>query len=365
MEAFPASLETTRDLVSARLTTALEEIGSRLAHVGPELGEVLVSAQDFLDGGKRLRAAFCVAAWRACGGASPGPGSPVVAAGAALELFQAAALVHDDVMDGSLTRRGRPSVHRRFALLHGRQAWLGSPRRFGEAAAILLGDLLLVASFREIAAATRLVDPAGALAAREVFDLMTAEVTVGQYLDVYAQTVPWSEDGRTDGDRATRVVRAKSARYSVEHPLVLGAALAGAEPARLAALARFGLPIGEAFQLRDDVLGVFGDPEVTGKPAGDDLREGKRTMLVTVAMERADDADRRTLRSSLGNADLDPTALARIRSILVATGALGSVEARIVERRQAGLTALAEAGLDERSTGELAALAALAVHRRT
>lgn len=365
MEALLASLETTRRLVSARLESGLAENAGRLSHVGPELGDVMTAAHELLDGGKRLRAAFCVAAWRAAGGPSPQADSPVVAAGAALELFQAAALVHDDVMDGSLTRRGRPAVHRRFALLHEQQGWLGSPDRFGEAAAILLGDLLLVASSREMSAAARLVEASSAERALDVFDLMTAEVTVGQYLDVYAQTVPWSADGRADGDRANRVVRAKAARYSVEHPLVLGAALAGAGPPQLEALARFGLPIGEAFQLRDDVLGVFGDPAVTGKPAGDDLREGKRTMLVTVAMERADDGDRAVLRAGLGNADLDAASLARMRAILVATGALAAVEARIEERREAGLAALRTAGLGDRPVFELTALATLAIDRRT
>lgn len=359
------SLETVRHLVSARIRATLSDATDRLAHIGPETVDLTEAAEDLLSGGKRLRAAFCCAGWSACGGpAARDLGSPVIAAGASLELFQAAALAHDDVMDGSLTRRGLPAAHRRFAALHAERAWLGSAERFGEAAAILLGDLLLVTSFREFATALRGVPAGSARIAQDVYDLMTAEVTLGQYLDMVAQAAPAAPTPQEDLDRAERVVRAKSARYSVEHPIVLGAAMAGGTPAQLRTCARFGLPIGEAFQLRDDVLGVFGDPSVTGKPAGDDLREGKRTVLVALAQERAGADERRVLESNLGRADLDDAGIARLREILVATGALAEVESLIESRAAAGFRVLDESDLDERAVVELGSLAHLAIDRQ-
>lgn len=358
------SLESTRRLVSERIGSCLDLARARLAHVGPETADVMDAGEALLSGGKRLRAAFCVAGWSAAGGAAPAlADAPVVAAGSSLELFQAAALVHDDVMDGSLTRRGRPAAHRQFASIHELRGWSGSADLFGEAAAILLGDLLLVTSSRELNLALREVPTPAATRAQDVYDLMTAEVTLGQYLDMRAQAAPWDVDLAVDLERAVRVVRAKSARYSVEHPTVLGAAMAGGEEPLLALLSRFGLPIGEAFQLRDDVLGVFGDPEVTGKPAGDDLREGKRTVLVAVAMDRASAAGRDTLTAALGRSDLDGTDLDDARDVLVSTGALADVEARIESRAEAGLSALEGPDLDQRARAELRALAFLATDR--
>jgi geranylgeranyl diphosphate synthase type I len=194
---------------------------------------------------------------------------------------------------------------------------------------------------------------------------MTAEVTLGQYLDIYAQAVPWDQDFEIERDRAERVVRAKSARYSVEHPVVLGAALAGGDERLLASLAAFGLPIGEAFQLRDDVLGVFGDPAVTGKPAGDDLREGKRTLLVALAVERARGRDRATLLEGIGNPALDAPGIARIRQILVETGAVAAVEEQIEERTRRGFGALESAAVPAPARAALTALATLAVRRES
>lgn len=357
-------MESSRALVSARLAESLAEARARLRHVGPETADVIDAAAGLVAGGKRLRASFCVAGWAAAGGARPqDSGSPVVVAGCSLELFQAAALVHDDVMDGSLTRRGQPAAHRQFARLHGARQWIGSPDLFGEAAAILLGDLLLVTSFRELSLALTELSPEPARRSRDVYDLMTAEVTLGQYLDMQAQAAPWHEGTARDLDRAERVVRAKSARYSVEHPIVLGAAMAGGDEQLLSDLGGFGLPIGEAFQLRDDVLGVFGDPAVTGKPAGDDLREGKRTVLLATALERASEGEREILTGALGRPDLQPDHLDRAREILISTGALSAVEARIEERARTGLSALEASGLGERARFELRTLAQLAIDR--
>ncbi len=277
--------------------------------------------------GKRLRPSFCYWSFRAHGGEAGSPeASAVLHVGAALELFQAAALFHDDVMDASDTRRGQPTAHRAFAALHVREGWTGSPDRFGESVAILLGDLALAASESEFALATGGFAPGAARAAREVFDLMRTEVTVGQYLDVLAQALPWGTDPVADEARAREVIRAKSARYSVEHPIVLGAALAGADGDTLEAMRTVGLPLGEAFQLRDDLLGVFGDPGVTGKPAGDDMREGKRTVLVARAMSLASRQERELLARQLGDRTLDAQQVARLAEILLGSGAAAQVE---------------------------------------
>ena len=358
------SLRSTRALVSDRLTDSLASARLRLAHVGGEIDDVVDAAESLLAGGKRLRAAFCAAGWAAAGGPAPARcDEPPVLAGSSLELFQAAALVHDDVMDESLIRRGQPSAHRRFAALHSGRDWLGSADLFGQAAAILLGDLLLVTSFRELAHALRGVPAAGAAKAQDVYDLMTAEVTVGQYLDMQAQAAPGNPSSSQDMERAARVVRAKSARYSVEHPIVIGAAMAGGDESVLAQLSRFGLPIGEAFQLRDDILGVFGDPAVTGKPAGDDLREGKRTILVALAMERGSAEERSRLSGCLGRRDLAGADLDAARDILTGTGALASVEELIAERAATGFAALEDADVAEPARRDLRALAELAVDR--
>ena len=303
-----------------------------LEAVGPETGALVDEATVAVAGGKRLRPAFCLAGWRAAGGAPDD--ERAVRAAAALELLQAGALVHDDLMDGSDTRRGRPAAHRAFERRHDEAGWSGGATRFGAGAAILLGDLLLTWAHEMLR--TSGFDPATVDGAARYFDACTTEVTAGQYLDLVSQSV-----GRSDEDLALRVVRFKSASYTVVRPLHLGAALAGADDTLLAALTAYAEPVGVAFQLRDDVLGVFGDPEETGKPAGDDLREGKRTVLLARTAERSGAAERRLLDRCVGDPDLDPTDLRRLRALIVASGALASVEQTI-----AGLEARGREALD-------------------
>ncbi|ACQ80167.1 Polyprenyl synthetase [Beutenbergia cavernae DSM 12333] len=353
--------ERDRALVEQCVGESLDAAGAAYASIGPESLPLLAAAAQAATGGKRLRALLCCAAWEAAGGAVPSAGDPVVLAGAALELFQAAALVHDDVMDASDVRRGAPAAHRRLAAEHRAAGLLGDADRFGEAGAILLGDLLLMLSSSTFARAVRLVPLERAARADEVYAHMSGEVTLGQYLDVYAALAPWDPAG--DADRARRVIEAKAARYSVEHPLVLGAALAGADDDVLAWCSRVGLPVGTAFQLRDDVLGVFGDPAVTGKPAGDDLREGKRTVLLALGLELADDADADDLRSAVGDQGLDADGVARLRGILTSSGALHAVEEMIEARAQEGLAALADPPPGVGSTERLERLLRSAVAR--
>jgi geranylgeranyl diphosphate synthase type I len=333
----PADRAGVRPRVEKALAVFLAHQRARLAAIDESLVPVADALDAFvLGGGKRLRPAFAYWAYRGAGGFDS---DQVVATLAALELVQASALIHDDVMDGSDTRRGEPAMHRRFAQAHHDTGWHGDPAGFGAAAAILLGDLCLAWSDELLHAGG--LDPETLARARPVFDEMRTELTVGQYLDVVTQA-----SGDTSIERASKVARFKSAKYTVERPLLLGAAIADAPRALRKAYSGYGLPLGEAFQLRDDVLGVFGDPAQTGKPAGDDLREGKRTYLVAAAMEVATDPDRAALRAGLGDPGLDAAGVARLREIITRTGALARTERRIVELTDAALVALTAARVD-------------------
>jgi geranylgeranyl diphosphate synthase type I len=361
-------VEDVRARVDALLEAYVGRLRARLATTGGRTDRLAEAAAQMLSGGKRLRAAFCYWSWRAHGGE---PGTPeadaVLRVGAALELFQAAALFHDDVMDDSDTRRGFPAAHRAFARLHEERGLTGDGARFGVAAAILLGDLMLVASEEEFSDALADAPAPRVRAARAVFDLMRTEVTIGQYLDVLAQALPWGTDPGADEERAREVIRAKSARYSVEHPIVLGAALADADDAELEACRRLGLPLGEAFQLRDDLLGVFGDPDATGKPAGDDLREGKRTVLVARTLARAaaaGDADAaQLLRARLGDRDLADEDVARLADAIAASGAPDDVETLIDELAGRAFALIDARGWVDPARSQLVRLAHAAVDR--
>ncbi|GAA1627637.1 polyprenyl synthetase family protein [Actinoplanes couchii] len=327
-----------------------------LLEIDPALAEVADVVSAFvLGGGKRLRPAFAYWGFRGAGGLDS---DEVVAAVSALELVQASALIHDDLMDRSDTRRGEPSVHRRFELLHRTEGWRGGggATGFGDSAAVLLGDLSLVWSDEMLHTSGMGLAELGR--ARAVFDRMRTEVTVGQYLDVHTQAT-----GNTSLERAGKVARFKSAKYTIERPLLLGAALAGAGPEIFASYAAFGLPLGEAFQTRDDVLGVFGDPERTGKPAGDDLREGKRTYLVASAFERLDEAGRAELDAALGSPELDDAGVERLRAVIRESGALDATESRIETLTGEALTALAGAAIEDEARSVLRELADAATRR--
>jgi geranylgeranyl diphosphate synthase type I len=325
-----------RPRVDKALAVFLATQRSRLLAVDDVLSDMADALDDFvLRGGKRLRPAFAYWGYRGAGGADS---EQVVAAAAALELVQASALIHDDLMDRSDTRRGEPAMHRRFAARHAAAGWSGSGDSFGDSAAVLLGDMALVWSDELLH--TSGVEPADLARARPVFDEMRTEVTAGQYLDVLTAVT-----GDLSTERASKVARYKSAKYTVERPLLLGAALAGAPDPLVRAYSGYGLPLGEAFQLRDDVLGVFGDPARTGKPAGDDLREGKRTYLVAAAHAALGAAGRAELLSRLGDPALDDTGVERLRTLIGESGALARTEERI--------TALTTTALQELDAGEV------------
>ena len=326
----PLDAEDLRSRVAKALEDFLAAQRPLLDEVSDDLAPLLDALTDLLAGGKRLRPAFCYWGYRGAGGADD---DSALAAATALELLQACALVHDDVMDGSDTRRGQPAAHRRFATLHRGNAWLGSSESFGAGAAILLGDLCL--SWADELLMSADVPNERLLAGKRVYDIMRTELMAGQYLDLLEQA-----RGGGSAQRAMRVVQYKSAKYTIERPLHLGAALAGAEAPVSAVYSRYGLPLGEAFQLRDDVLGVFGDPAQTGKPAGDDLREGKRTLLIAHATEKAAPTQRAVLQRHLGDPALGAEGVAQLREVITETGALDHVEALIHELTDQATSAL-------------------------
>ncbi|HEX8004293.1 MAG TPA: polyprenyl synthetase family protein [Mycobacteriales bacterium] len=350
----PLDVADLRDRVDKALEAFLARQAATLDAVSDDLGPVADTVTEFvLDGGKRLRPAFCYWGWRGAGGADT---DDIVTAAACLELVHACALIHDDVMDGSDTRRGKPAVHRRFASLHRGEQWLGDAETFGRNAAILLGDICLVW-------ADELYDSSGLPAealhrAAHTYGVMRAEVMAGQYLDVLEQV-----RGGGDVERALRVARFKSAKYTIERPLHLGGVLAGADQRVLDAYSAYGLPLGEAFQLRDDVLGVFGDPRQTGKPAGDDLREGKRTVLIAKASERATPGQAAVLRRLLGDPKLEHAGVERLREVIAETGALDYAEALVRQRAAEAIEAIENAPIDGEATKVLRALATIATQR--
>lgn len=349
-----------RAAVQSAVDHVITEEAGGLAGISGDLMPLTEALQSLMRGGKRFRPAFCYWGWRAA--ADPDDllahEAAVLEASASLEFLQACALIHDDVMDGSDTRRGLPAVHRRFQSEHEAQDWVGTSSMFGIGAAILLGDLCLSWSDQMFLRAA--LPDAALQRAKSVFDIMRTELMAGQYLDLLEQA-----RANTSIDRARTVVRYKSAKYTIERPLHLGAALAGASEATVAAYSAFGLALGEAFQLRDDVLGVFGDPAQTGKPAGDDLREGKRTVLIALAYARASAQERAELDAGLGSASLTPGHIDRLREILTATGALAATELIIDEQYAQALASLDAAPVSSEGRAALADLAAAATQRAT
>jgi geranylgeranyl pyrophosphate synthase len=420
-----AAISHVRDQVDQALQAFLHRQREVLLGAGADLKPGFDAMAALLATGKRLRPAFCYWGWRGAGGEDC---AEIFSAAAALELLHAGALVHDDLMDASDTRRGQPSLHRQFEASHAAAGWRGSPQAFGMGAAVLLGDLLMCWT-DELFHRSGL--PADALLrARPVLDLMRTEVFAGQYLDLFGQA---GGDGTVES--ALRVVEYKTAKYTIERPLHLGAALAGAPvpgwlldgsgadragmyppegyaaepgsgppvgsdearshppvgsaeagphppvgsaevgstqagsgeagsgPPVAAAYAAYGLPLGVAFQLRDDILGVFGDPEQTGKPAGDDLREGKRTVLLAITRARATASQAAVIARHLGNPLLDDAGTAEVREVITKSGALAECE-RMIDRHVAKAhAALAAAPIPREVKNALAELAVAATAR--
>ncbi|MEV4891285.1 polyprenyl synthetase family protein [Nonomuraea sp. NPDC055795] len=336
------------DTTIHRVRTAVDDLLSEFIDThpapvaDPELAEGHRLLREFVvKGGKRIRPLLCY--WGARGAGGTDEVAPV-AAGAALELYHAGLLIHDDIMDGSALRRGRPTLHRSLA----RPLRHPGAEPFGHSAAVLLGVLAQAWSDELFG------DTGGA--PRRLFNRMRAEVIAGQYLDIQSHLDP-------EAERALTVIRYKTAKYTVERPLQIGGALAGASRSLLESYSRFGLPLGEAFQLRDDVLGVFGDPGVTGKPVLDDLREGKATVLIAHAYAEATGPALRLLRAWHGNPDLDEKRAADLRQIIVDTRALARVETMIDGRVRTGLEELRTCAIDQHARQGLTLMADRLTHR--
>ena len=343
------------DLVQAAIDGFLDERQPHLTRIAPELAPLVDSARDLLRGGKRFRALFCYWGWQAVRGriddgdllpegtGPDGLDAAVLAAGA-LEIFHSAALVHDDLIDNSDTRRGAAALHRRFEATHRENGWTGDSAAFGRSAALLLGDLLLAWSDEAFESALDLVPSRSASgAARSEFSRMRTEVMAGQYLDILDEQAWRSHPESEQLSRAHRVIVYKSAKYSVEAPLAIGAALGGGTADELSALREFGLPLGIAYQLRDDLLGVFGDPGVTGKPSGDDLREGKRTVLVALARAKLPANAVRFLDELLGDRNLTELQVRMLQDTVRESGAVEHVERIIRHNVELATNALQDA----------------------
>jgi geranylgeranyl diphosphate synthase type I len=346
--------------VTDQLREYLRDRRNDAAYIGTDYAELTAALEEFvLRGGKRLRPAFAYWGWRAVTEPGADPVDPSkLRLFAALELLHACALVHDDVIDASATRRGLPTVHRLFADKHRRSNWHGSPEQFGVSAAILLGDLALVWA-DDIVGATDLAADARQRVCR-VWSAIRTEVLGGQYLDIVAES-----SGAESVASAMTVNIYKTASYTISRPLQFGAAAAADRPDVLAAFHEFGTNLGVAFQLRDDVLGVFGDPAVTGKPSGDDLRSGKRTVLLAEAVELAEKVDpvaAKLLRTSIGT-ELSDAQVKELCLVIEAVGALAAVEDRIDSLTRRSLEILSAAEIDVQAKIGLAELARLAANR--
>jgi geranylgeranyl diphosphate synthase, type I len=340
----PPSLAAIAVAVETRLRALLDVEVARWAAFDEDLRTPMEHiARLVLGGGKRLRPSFCHWGFVGAGGQ---PGDPrIIDAGAALELMHAFALFHDDVMDDASSRRGTPTTHTVFAADHACAGWTGESRRFGEGVAILVGDLAFVMADQLLLDAPR--------DAWVIWNELRTELNVGQLLDIVG-----SVRGDRRLDKAERICRYKSGKYTVERPLHLGAVLAapGRATELLPALSAYGLPLGDAFQMRDDVMGAFGDEVVTGKPVGGDLREGKPTPLLARAVAAATPAQR-TVLDTVGSPDLDDNDIADIQQVIVATGALAALESQIAMLTADAIAAIEIAPVTKHSRDELIELA--------
>ena len=346
--------------VTEQLRQYLAERRAGAAYIGADYDELIAVLEDFvLRGGKRVRPAFAYWGYRAVAADPDGPvGDEILRLFAALELLHGCALVHDDVIDDSATRRGMPTAHVHFAHLHRKHGWRGSPDKFGHSAAILLGDLSLVWADDIVAGVDLPGD--GRDRVQRVWSDIRTEVLGGQYLDIVAES-----SGAQSIESAMNVNTYKTASYTVSRPLQLGAAAAADRPDVQTLFHDVGTDLGVAFQLRDDVLGVFGDPAVTGKPSGDDLRSGKRTVLLAEAVDLADKSDpaaAELLRTAVGT-ELSDDQVRELCEAIVSVGALAAVEEHIGTLTHRALSLLEEAPINDPAKTGLAELARLAANR--
>ncbi len=344
MGSAPASLGQIASRVEQRIDDFLANERSRWEHFEPQLASPINEIRRLvLSGGKRLRPAFCH--WGYVGAGGDAENQAVVDAGAALELMHAFALFHDDVMDDADSRRGQPTTHTVSINEHRDKKWAGESRRFGEGVAILVGDLSFVYADELLVGASTV--------AINIWNELRVELNIGQYLDILGGV-----QRTRDLEACERICRYKSGKYTIERPLHLGAALAAPDRADelFGPLSNYGLPLGDAFQMRDDVMGAFGDEAATGKPVGGDLVEGKPTPLLARAYRRADPAQREVL-DEVGSPELDAAAIARIQQVIIDTGGLAELEDHISALTAEAITSLASMPITDDAKSELAELA--------
>ena len=340
----PPSLERIAAQVDQRLADLLGAEIARWGSFDEELVDPIREIERLvLSGGKRLRPAFCH--WGYVGAGGDPACTAVVDAGAALELLHAFALFHDDVMDDAASRRGSPTTHTVFTERHEQRGWNGESRRFGEGVAILVGDLAFVYADQLLRGSSAEV--------WAIWDELRIELNVGQVLDILG-----SVRGERRREKTERICRYKSGKYTIERPLHLGAVLAAPQRSAelIPALSAYGLPLGDAFQMRDDVMGAFGDAAVTGKPVGDDLREGKPTPLMSRAVDAASSSQRVVL-DTVGRPGMSDEDIARVQQVIVDTGALDDLESHISSLADEAIRAIESAPITAEARDELVALA--------
>ena len=356
-------LESLRSDVDRLMTSSLEQTMAAVEPVGGAARELIEPLRSLAAKGKRLRPAFLMAAFAGQGGQSESAAyNAALHVCTALELFQVAALVHDDILDNSDTRRGMPATHRSIEAKHRALGLSGDSPTFGLHGAILAGDLALMASSQQLAFAVSMLDGDHGADVTSRFSRMSSLCTAGQYLDIRLAATPWADLGGQHND-IEAVMRSKTASYTTEGPLVLGACLAGASADALDEWSRAAVPLGLAFQLRDDLLGTVGSAATTGKPAGDDLKEGKRTLVVSAAWERASAAQRKLLSDVLGVADAGQDAIDAAIQVLHDTGAVDHAEHAVAAYYAQWSSGLDQLSLEPSHAAVLVSLADAAVNR--
>lgn len=347
-----------RRQIDTQLAEFIARKQAQLVQVSPTLGLLTEVASDLITGGKRLRPAFAYWGYVAAAGLDQHPVAlwPAISA---IELLHVGVLMHDDVLDQSGTRRGRPAAHRQFEAWHLAQGGSADSAEYGRKLAVLLGDQLLVWS-DELGRVDRLGERAA-----DYWHAVRTEVNSGQVLDISAQYRVGAPDGASDADIAYQVLEEKTSRYTVQRPLQFGAAAGGASDATLAALGEYGLALGRAFQLRDDLLGIFADEAQTGKPAAGDLREGKRTVLMAHALAALGSRDQATLAEMLGRPQLRDDQIGHARELIVGSGAVERIEQAISADHAAALAALDQCAITDAGRRALVELARQCVQRES
>ena len=344
----PKSITDVVGPIDERLADAIENELQLWEKVDSSLVEPFASLKGLVfSGGKRLRPAFFH--WAHVGAGGSPNSSKAIDVAAAIEMLHAFALAHDDVMDRSEARRGEPSIWQRFANLHEEHRWLGNSLHFGEAAAILVGDLAHVLADKLMSRSSPIV--------LQLWEELRLEVNIGQYLDVLS-----GAKGKFDHSSARKILEYKTGRYSVQRPLQLGAAVAGQYDELHKPLTDFGQPVGVVFQLRDDLLGVFGNAEMTGKPTGDDLREGKPTPLMAEAFAHASE-QQRSILGKIGSNDLSEKEISDIQEVVEETGAKSVIEQEIEELTDSALEILSTIRLEKDASEALSELAHFVAYR--